>query len=85
MMYLGTTLIDETNFFFNKKVVLTGTLTKFGRKEATNLLEDFGAHCSSAVSKATDLVIVGDNPGSKYDKAHSNVEIQGNRRGLHKG
>lgn len=69
MMYLGTTLIDETNFFFNKKVVLTGTLTKFGRKEATNLLEDFGAHCSSAVSKATDLVIVGDNPGSKYDKA----------------
>lgn len=67
--YLGNSTIDESNFFFNKKIVLTGSLVKFDRKKATILLEDLGAHVSSSVSKATDLVLVGENPGSKYDKA----------------
>lgn len=69
MNYLGQTIIDENNYFYNKKIVLTGTLNKYGRKEATELLENLGAHVSSSVSKVTDIVIYGDEAGSKLDKA----------------
>ena len=69
MLYLGTNKVDETSYFFNKKVVLTGTLEKFGRKEATILLENLGAHVSGSVSKATDIVIAGVEAGSKLVKA----------------
>ncbi len=69
MLYLGTNKVDESSYFFNKKVVLTGTLEKFGRKEATVLLENLGAHVSGSVSKATDIVIAGSEAGSKLDKA----------------
>lgn len=70
MLYLGVNKVDESSYFFNKKVVLTGTLNKFGRKEATILLENLGAHVSGSVSKATDIVIAGDEAGSKLDKAN---------------
>lgn len=69
MLYLGANKVDETSFFFNKKVVLTGTLEKYGRKEATIMLENLGAHVSGSVSKATDIVIAGVEAGSKLDKA----------------
>ena len=51
--------------------VLTGTLTETGlsRDEAGDILKSFGGKVSSSVSKKTSYVIVGDNPGSKYDKA----------------
>ncbi len=52
-----------------KSVVLTGGLTSMSREEATEALKDAGAHVTSSVSKKTELVIVGENPGSKYDKA----------------
>ena len=67
--YLGKTTVDENSFFYNKKVVLTGTLSKYGRKEATELLENLGAHVSSSVSKVTNIVIYGEEAGSKLDKA----------------
>ena len=69
MTYLGVNKVDENNFFFNKKVVLTGTLENYGRKEATEILENLGAHVSSSVSKVTDIVIYGSEAGSKLDKA----------------
>ena len=69
--YLGSNLINENNFFFNKKVVLTGTLENYDRKEATRILEDLGAHVSSSVSKATDIVLAGENAGSKLTKAQN--------------
>ena len=69
MLYLGTNKVDETSYFFNKKVVLTGTLEKFGRKKATIMLENLGAHVSGSVSKATDIVIAGVEAGSKLVKA----------------
>lgn len=76
MLYLGTNKVDESSYFFNKKVVLTGTLEKFGRKEATVLLENLGAHVSGSVSKATDIVIAGSEAGSKLDKAQKlGIEI----------
>ncbi len=55
--------------FSNKTVVLTGTLVHFSRDDAKNKLERCGAKITGSVSKKTDYVIVGDNPGSKYEKA----------------
>ncbi|NUU23148.1 MAG: NAD-dependent DNA ligase LigA [Streptomycetaceae bacterium] len=51
--------------------VVTGTLTGFTRDGAKEALEEGGAKVTGSVSKKTDFVIVGDNPGSKYDKAVS--------------
>ena len=56
--------------------VLTGTLQKYKREELTKMLEDLGAKVTSSVTKKTSGVIVGDKPGSKYDKALSlNIKI----------
>ena len=54
-----------------KAVVLTGGLSSLSRDEAIEALKDAGAKVASSVSKRTDYVIVGENPGSKYDKAVS--------------
>jgi DNA ligase (NAD+) len=59
-----------------KTYVITGTLVAFSRSEATKAIEDLGGKVGSSVSKKTDAVVVGDSPGSKYDKAVSlGVEI----------
>ena len=57
--------------FTGKTVVLTGSLNEFSRHEATDILQKMGASVSSSVSKNTDIVIVGENAGSKLDKAKS--------------
>ena len=64
-----TEVIDSP--FTNKTVVLTGTLEKMSRSEAKKLLESLGASVSGSVSRKTDLVIAGENAGSKLDKANS--------------
>ncbi len=69
--YLGSTTKAANSFFSGKTVVLTGTLSSMGRKEATNLLEDVGAKVTGSVSKATDCVIAGVEAGSKLDKAQA--------------
>ena len=51
--------------------VLTGTLPTLSREEASKLIEDNGGTVSSSVSKKTDFVLLGENPGSKYDKAQA--------------
>jgi DNA ligase, NAD-dependent len=71
MNYLGQSSVNEAGFFYNKTVVLTGTLTSYGRREATELLENLGAHVSGSVSKVTDYVIAGESAGSKLTKAQS--------------
>ena len=77
MVNLNAQKADSNSFFSGKTIVLTGTLSFMGRTEASNLLEnECGAKMSGSVSKKTDLVIVGDNPGSKYDKAlELNIKI----------
>jgi DNA ligase (NAD+) len=50
-------------------VVVTGTLTGYTRDGAKEALGERGAKVTAAVSKKTAFVVVGDNPGSKYDKA----------------
>ena len=67
--YIGNTSKAAGNYFSGKTVVLTGTLSSMGRKEATTLLEDVGAKVTGSVSKATDCVIAGVEAGSKLDKA----------------
>ncbi|RAG82058.1 DNA ligase (NAD(+)) LigA [Streptacidiphilus pinicola] len=50
-------------------VVVTGTLADHTRDGAKDALQSRGAKVTGSVSKKTDFVVVGDNPGSKYDKA----------------
>ncbi|MCQ2087379.1 MAG: NAD-dependent DNA ligase LigA [Bacilli bacterium] len=69
--YLGSTTLAANNYFSGKTVVLTGTLTAYGRKEASEILENLGAKVTGSVSKATDVVIAGVEAGSKLDKAHA--------------
>ncbi len=52
-----------------KTFVITGTLSAFGRDEAKELIENLGGKTTDSVSKKTDFVVVGENPGSKYGKA----------------
>ena len=52
-----------------KTVVLTGTLSHRTREEMTDKLIGAGAKVSGSVSKSTDFVLAGENPGSKFKKA----------------
>lgn len=67
---------DIDNRFEGKTFVLTGTLEKFTRKEASDLIEKHGGKTSGSVSKKTDYVLAGEDAGSKLTKAQSlDVEI----------
>jgi DNA ligase (NAD+) len=62
--------------FEGKKFVFTGGLEHFTRKEAAEAVESRGGRKTSSVSGNTDFVVVGENPGSKFDKAQElGVEI----------
>jgi DNA ligase (NAD+) len=55
--------------FKDKTFVLTGTLSKYTREEASELVMSLGGKVSSSVSRNTDYCLAGENPGSKLDKA----------------
>jgi DNA ligase (NAD+) len=52
-----------------KTLVLTGTLPNLTREEATAMIKRAGAKVTGSVSKKTDYVVAGDDPGSKMQKA----------------
>ena len=54
-----------------KTIVLTGGLQAMSREEATKAAQDAGARVASSVSKKTDFVVAGTDPGTKYDKAQA--------------
>lgn len=62
-------IINQNQNFSNKVFVLTGTLNEFSRDEAKALIKKGGGSVASSVSKNTDYVLAGDNPGSKYTDA----------------
>lgn len=59
-----------SSVFEGKTIVITGTLPTLDRKEATTLIEDNKGKVSSSVSKKTDMVLAGENAGSKLQKAN---------------
>jgi len=67
MKYLGSLNSKQNDLITGKTFVITGTLSK----DRNEIKESFGGNVSGSVSKKTDVVIKGDNPGSKYDKAVS--------------
>ena len=71
----GVRFVDSDNSagdggsFAGLKVVLTGTLSKFKRSEAQKLIEDRGGEVLSAISSKVNLVVAGEEAGSKLQKA----------------
>ncbi len=59
----------QNDLITGKKFVITGTINDYTRNEIKDILENYDGIVSESVSKNTDVVIVGENPGSKYDKA----------------
>jgi DNA ligase (NAD+) len=58
------------NIFTDKKIVITGSF-KTKRKEIKEFIENSGGQVTGSVSSNTDILLLGENPGSKYDKAKS--------------
>ena len=56
--------------FSGMTFVLTGTLTKYSRKEASDIIERFGGKASGSVSAKTTYVLAGEEAGSKLRKAN---------------
>jgi DNA ligase (NAD+) len=72
MTYTGTKVVmgdQSDSFFTGKTVVLTGKLSQLTRNEAKDKIESLGGNVSGSVSKRTDLVIAGEEAGSKLKKA----------------
>ncbi|MBV1819966.1 hypothetical protein KUA25_18010, partial [Bacteroidales bacterium MSK.15.36] len=67
-VYEGEEIV-ENSFFSEKTVVITGTIDGYGRRDLKEIVENMGGKVTGSVSKKTDCVIVGENPGSKYEKA----------------
>ncbi|MBU5256122.1 NAD-dependent DNA ligase LigA [Tissierella praeacuta] len=59
----------QRSVFTDKTVVITGTIEGLSRNEIKELVEKMGGKVTGSVSKKTDYVIVGEEPGSKYTKA----------------
>ena len=69
---VNTTSLEEEladNRFEGKTFVLTGSLEKFTRGEASDIIEKFGGKVSGSVSKKTDYLLAGEEAGSKLTKA----------------
>ena len=60
---------ERSDKLAGKTFVITGSLTSMSRDQAESLIVAHGGRTSGSVSKKTDFVVVGENPGSKYDKA----------------
>jgi DNA ligase (NAD+) len=71
LQFTGARITTPAGPFTGKTFVITGTLPGMSRKEATDFIERRGGKVVSAVSSKTSYVVVGEDPGSKLDKAVS--------------
>lgn len=67
----GPIVIKESNTLEGLTFVITGTLPNFSREEAKELIESHGGKVTDTVSRKTSYLVLGENPGSKYQKALS--------------
>ena len=68
--------IAENLPFSGKTFIISGTLPGFSRTEAKEFIQSNGGKVTTSVSKNTSYLLVGENPGSKLDKAQDlNIEI----------
>ena len=68
--------VIENGFFSNKLVVITGKFESLNRSDIISLLEKHGARVLGSLSKKTDFLICGDQPGSKLKQANElNVQV----------
>ena len=59
----------KSSFWSDKKVCITGAFSKFNRQELKNLIETQGGNVVSQVTLDTDILLMGEKAGSKFDKA----------------
>ncbi len=69
LQFADISKVKTNTFFSGKTFVLTGTLSGFSREEAGEKIVSLGGKVTSNVSKSTNFVVVGENPGSKLSKA----------------
>ena len=75
MLYKGEKKVDN-DIFTGKKFVITGSISGYSRNEIKKIIEKYKGQVIDSVSKKTDIVIVGTDPGSKYAKAKElDIEI----------
>jgi len=68
--------VEKKEAFSGKVFVLTGKLENYSREEAREIIEGFGGRVTSSVSKNTDMVLAGEDAGSKLDKAKKiNIKV----------
>ena len=73
--YISSNIAINENFV-NKKFVITGTISFIKREELKDIIENSGGFVTESVTSKTDVVIVGENPGSKLEKARElNINI----------
>ena len=74
---IAPTIYDQSKMkLLNKKIVITGSFESLSRSDLKLRLENLGATVTSSVSTKTDVVIVGENPGTKFSKAQNlNIRI----------
>ena len=65
----GAVNADKDGMFYQKTIVITGTFEKYTRDELTEIMQSLGAKVTGSVSKKTDILLCGENAGSKLDKA----------------
>ena len=84
MLYKGVKVSEVEGHpeFNDKTIVLTGKLQQMTRSEASKWLENHGAKVTSSVTKSTDLVILGEDAGSKLTKVKSLVLKSGQKKSL---
>ena len=70
MEYLGRNVVLDAKFA-NKKFVITGSISVMPRDELKEEISLRGGNVTTSISKNTDVLVVGDSPGSKLDKALS--------------